>query len=98
MHQVGYSAKYNSNRGKVLTKVSGIFYSLVGEFLGEKLPMIIFTNRISFKISLIHQIEFYENQRQAILYQQNQVQRDVQTIYDEHDTLEYSSVKFNLSN
>jgi len=60
--------------------------------------MIIFTNRISFKISLIHQIEFYENQRQAILYQQNQVQRDVQTIYDEHDTLEYSSVKFNLSN
>jgi hypothetical protein len=61
VHQVGYSAKYNSNRGKVLTKVSGIFYSLVGEFLGEKLPMIIFTNRISFKISLIHQIEFYEN-------------------------------------
>lgn len=61
VHQVGPSAKYSSNKGKILTKLSGIFYSLVGEFLGEKLPMILFTNRISFKISLIHQIEFYEN-------------------------------------
>jgi hypothetical protein len=61
VHQVGSSAKYSSNKGKLLTKLSGIFYSLVGEYLGEKLPMIIFTNRISFKVSLIHQIEFYEN-------------------------------------
>jgi len=61
VHQVGQSAKTTSNKGKILTKLSGIFYSLVGEFLGEKLPMILFTNRISFKVSLIHQIEFYEN-------------------------------------
>jgi hypothetical protein len=30
----------------------GIFYSLLGEYLSEKLPLIIFTNRASFKISL----------------------------------------------
>ena len=37
----------------------GVFYSLLGEFLGEKLPLIIFTNRDSFKVSLDYQLEMY---------------------------------------
>lgn len=61
VHKLNSSAKYNINKGKVLTKLPGVFYRMVGEFLGEKLPLIIFTNRISFKVSLSHQIEFYEN-------------------------------------
>jgi hypothetical protein len=41
----------------------GEVLSLIGEFLNEKLPIFIFTNRISFKISLQYQIEHYEQQR-----------------------------------
>ena len=37
----------------------GIVFSLLGEFLGEKLPLVIFTNRQSFKNSLDYQIELY---------------------------------------
>jgi len=61
------------NQGKLFTKLPGIFYRLVGEFLGEKLPMVIYTNRISFKISMAHQIEYYENQRKGMLYQVSSV-------------------------
>jgi hypothetical protein len=38
----------------------GNVYSLLGEFLGEKLPLIIFTNRTSFKVSLNHQLKVYD--------------------------------------
>ena len=49
-----------------MIKMPGIFYRLIGEFIGEKLPVIIFTSRVSFKVSLAHQIEYYENQRKVM--------------------------------
>ena len=61
IHKLNESSKYNTNKGKLLTKLPGIFYRIVGEFINEKLPLVIFTNRVSFKIALAHQIEFYEN-------------------------------------
>jgi hypothetical protein len=44
-----------------MERMPGLFYRYIGEFLGEKLPLIIFSCRISFKIALCHQIEFYDN-------------------------------------
>lgn len=44
---------------KTIRDMPGVFYSLLGEFLGEKLPLIIFTNRDSFKVSLDYQLEMY---------------------------------------
>lgn len=36
----------------VFLKLPGEVLALIGEFLNEKLPIFIFTNRITFKISL----------------------------------------------
>ena len=65
--------KFTTNRGRQLTKLPGVFYRLIGEFLGEKLPTILFTCRICFKMSISFQIEFYEKQRINIQYQVNQI-------------------------
>jgi hypothetical protein len=56
------SVKAKTNKTSFL-KMPGEVLSLIGEFLNEKLPIFIFTNRISFKISLQYQIEHYEQQR-----------------------------------
>jgi UDP-N-acetylmuramate-alanine ligase len=54
IHHLNTGSKYKANRGKLLTKLPGIAYRLVGEFLGEKLCMLLFTNRVSFKIAVVH--------------------------------------------
>ena len=41
-------------------KLPGEVLSLIGEYLNQKLPIFIFSNRISFKIYLQYQIEYYE--------------------------------------
>ena len=46
---------------ELLKQMPGIFYQLVSELLGEKLPLIIFTNRQSFKVSLDTMITCYAN-------------------------------------
>ena len=74
----------------------GNFYNLIGEFLGEKLPMIIFTNKVSFKVSLSYQIEYYELQRQSMVYQGKQVEAELQNIYNDYDNRQYSDMKFEL--
>ena len=73
------------NKHNMLTKLPGIFYRFVGDFVGEKLPIVIFTNRISFKMALSHQIEFYEGQRRTIQYQVNQVEREMAEIRYEQE-------------
>ena len=47
-------------------KFPGEVLALIGDYLNEKLPVFIFTNRITFKVSLHYQIEYYEQQRQII--------------------------------
>lgn len=37
----------------------GVAFSLMGEYLGVKLPLIVFTNRISFKVCLDYQLDQY---------------------------------------
>lgn len=44
-------------------KLPGEALAIIGEFLNEKLPLFIFTNRITFKVSLQYQIGYYEHQR-----------------------------------
>lgn len=44
----------------IFVKLPGDALSLIGDYLNQKLPIFIFTNRISFKIFLQHSIEFYE--------------------------------------
>lgn len=61
IHRLNQDVKHRANKGKLFIQLPGIFYSLIGEFLGEKLPAVIFTNRISFKVAVAHQIEFYEH-------------------------------------
>lgn len=77
IHKLNSNSKYNQNKGKTLVKMPGVFYRLVGEFLSEKLPMIIFTSRVSFKIALVHQIEYYEQQRQVINFQVKNAQYEL---------------------
>ncbi len=60
------SVKQRANRTFFL-KLGGEPLTLIAEYLNQKLPIFIFTNRISFKIYLQHQIEFYEQQRQYAL-------------------------------
>jgi hypothetical protein len=74
IHKLNEAVKFKANKHKSLIRMPGVFYRLVGEYVGEKLPAIIFTNRISFKIALSHQIEFYENQRQTMVMQSNYLQ------------------------
>mgnify|MGYP006125739941 FL=1 len=61
------------NKQNIVIKMPGIFYKLVGDFMSEKLPLMIFTNRTSFKMSLAYQIEEYECFRQHALHQLGQV-------------------------
>lgn len=42
------------------SNLPGICFKIMGEFLQEKLPLIIFTNRVSFRTSLSFQIEEYD--------------------------------------
>eukprot|EP00347_Sterkiella_histriomuscorum_P008793 403343729 len=84
---------HNSVRQKTMRtgflKLPGPILALLGDFLNEKLPLFIFTNRISFKVSLQYQIEHYEHQRQIILSQ-------VYSIYRELERMQNTS-KFDLS-
>jgi hypothetical protein len=45
-------------------ELPGICYKLIGAFLNERLPLIIFTSRSAFKLSLQYQISEYEDCRQ----------------------------------
>ena len=47
-------------------QLKGEILELVGEFLDERLPTFIFTNRISFKTSFQYKIDIYEIQRQIL--------------------------------
>jgi hypothetical protein len=51
---------------------------LLGDFLNEKLPLFIFTNRISFKMCLHYQIGYYEYQRQIMVSQVVSIQRELE--------------------
>lgn len=44
----------------------GEVLALIGDLLNEKLPLFIFTNRVTFKVSLHFQIGYYEHQRQLM--------------------------------
>jgi hypothetical protein len=57
----------NQAKKSLFLKLPGDILSLLGDFLNEKLPLFIFTNRISFKMSLHYQIGYYEHQRQLML-------------------------------
>ena len=57
------------NKQKLLVRLPGYIYKLLGDFLGEKLPLILFTNRVSFKISLSYQIQEYEQYGKQAQYQ-----------------------------
>ena len=50
----------SANKRNLMIRLPGSIYRLLGDFLGERLPLILFTNRISFKISLAYQIQEYE--------------------------------------
>ena len=55
--------KYISPVSKPKSKIynlPGEVYQLIGDYLGEKLPLIIFTNRLSFKTSLDFQSSLYD--------------------------------------
>ena len=95
IHHLNTGSKYKANRGKLLTKLPGIAYRLVGEFLGEKLCQLLFTNRVSFKIALVHQIEYYEQQRKLMMFQVNAVQNE---LHDLHHNFTQTNTKFSLSN
>ena len=44
----------------------GPFYQMIGEMLGEKLPLLIFTNRTSFTVSLDCMVSSYEDNKYKI--------------------------------
>lgn len=58
--------KYKSNGGQIslchalLRQFPGHVYGMIGEYLSEKLPLIIFTNRTSFEVCLTYQITSYQ--------------------------------------
>lgn len=54
-------------------KLPGEVLAMLGDFLNEKLPLFIFTNRISFKVCLHYQIGYYEYQRQIMASQVIQI-------------------------
>jgi len=43
-----------ANKRNLMIRLPGSIYRILGDFLGERLPLILFTNRISFKISLAY--------------------------------------------
>ena len=53
----------------------GKVYYLIGEFLGEKLPLLVFTNRTSFKVCLTYQINVYNGYLEQARAQQRQFER-----------------------
>jgi hypothetical protein len=56
------SAKHPSYKS-LLLKLPGEVLALIGDYLNEKLPLLIFTNRLTFKVSMHYQIGYYEYQR-----------------------------------
>ena len=46
--------------------MKGEVLELIGEYLDERLPTFIFTNRISFKTAFQYKIDIYEIQRQIL--------------------------------
>jgi len=42
-------------------KLPGNVFELIGDYLEEKLPLIIFTNRVTFKVSLEYQVSTYDS-------------------------------------
>ena len=51
-------SKHTETNG-LIKKLPAVFYWLISEYLGEKLPLIIFTNRVSFRVWLSHLISEY---------------------------------------
>lgn len=51
----------NSRSSFLLKQFPGHVYGMIGDYLCEKLPLIIFTNRTSFTVCLTYQIESYQN-------------------------------------
>lgn len=59
-------------------KFPGELLALIGDFLNEKLPLFIFTNKITFKMCLHYQIGYYEHQRQVMSAQVINIQRELE--------------------
>lgn len=75
---------HNSVKQKTLRtsflKLSGDMLAMVGDYLNEKLPVFIFTNRITFKIFMQCQIQSYEIKRQEMFHQAYLLQRELDRI------------------
>jgi len=65
---------------KRMPGMPGVFYQLISELLGEKLPLIIFTNRQSFKVSLDTMISCYANCQEQIVEHKELLQRELQSL------------------
>lgn len=74
------SVKSRASKSSFL-KLPGEILCLLGDYLNEKLPIFIFTNRISFKISLQWQIEHYEQQRQVVLQQVYMIHKELERMH-----------------
>ena len=57
----GQLSSHASVHKSTFIKLPGEVYALLGDFLNEKLPLFIFTNRLTFKVSLHYQIGYYEH-------------------------------------
>lgn len=62
---------------ELMRQMPGVFYQMVSELLGEKLPLIIFTNRHSFKVSLDTMIARYANCQAQIIEHKEILQREL---------------------
>ena len=77
-----------ANQSNPLTRIPGEAYQLIGEFLDERLPLIIFTNRLSYKICLAYQIAEYEQLRLQAHKQMTYIQKTV--AYAKEDQSDYT--------
>lgn len=50
-------------------KLPGHIFEMIGIYLDEKLPLIIFTNRVTFKVSLEYQLNNYDGYLNQARYQ-----------------------------
>ena len=82
-----------ANQSNPLTRIPGAAYQLVGEYLDERLPLIIFTNRLSYKICLAYQIAEYEQLRLQAHKQMTYIQKTV--AYAKEDQSGYSEEELN---
>lgn len=81
-HETTIRSKQVSN---LLKQMPGAFYQTLSELLGEKLPLIIFTNRQSFKVSLDAMISCYANCQAQINEHKELVQRELQASKQHED-------------